>query len=146
MPLEKGKYPDVSLSYVSLSCNHCTNPVCAQACPASAITKREKDGLMVVDREQCLGKDGCEMFCRQACPYDVPQFGIEEDAKMEMCTLCPDRLAASKKPICVDACPMRALDAGPIEELRKKYGNIKEVEGFAHSSETMPSIIFKPRY
>jgi anaerobic dimethyl sulfoxide reductase subunit B (iron-sulfur subunit) len=144
--LEKGLFPDVTLSYVSLSCNHCENPACADACPAGAIAKRDEDGIMAVDREQCLGNGNCDMFCKQACPYDVPQFGVEEDAKMQLCTLCRDRLAQQKKPACVDACPMRALDAGPIDELKKKYGDIKEVEGFSCSKETNPSITFKSRY
>jgi anaerobic dimethyl sulfoxide reductase subunit B (iron-sulfur subunit) len=63
-----------------------------------------------------------------------------------MCTLCLDRAVEHKKPICVEACPMRALDAGPLEELKAHYGNIQGVEGFTYSKKTKPSIIFKPRY
>jgi anaerobic dimethyl sulfoxide reductase subunit B (iron-sulfur subunit) len=146
IPLEKGTYPDVTLSYVSLSCNHCERPLCSEACPAGAITKREEDGIMVVDQAQCLGKDMCEMFCKKACPYEVPQFGTEENAKMQMCTLCLDRFLENKKPICIDACPVRALDAGPIDELMRKYGELKDVEGFVCSLKTNPSIVFKKRY
>ena len=40
---------------------------------------------------------------------------------------------------------MQALDAGPIEELRAKYGDVKEAEGFVYSEELMASTIFKPR-
>jgi anaerobic dimethyl sulfoxide reductase subunit B (iron-sulfur subunit) len=46
----------------------------------------------------------------------------------------------------VDSCPVRALDAGPIDELNKRYGSIKEVPGFTCSAKTKPSILFKPRY
>jgi hypothetical protein len=38
---------------------------------------------------------------------------------------------------------MRALDAGPIKELKTKYGDIKTAEGFAYSEKVGPSIIFK---
>jgi anaerobic dimethyl sulfoxide reductase subunit B (iron-sulfur subunit) len=76
----------------------------------------------------------------------VPQFGEEEEAKMQMCTFCLDRLAANKKPVCVEACPLRALDAGPLDELRKRYDTTPETEGFKYSKKTEPSIIFKPRY
>ena len=86
------------------------------------------------------------MFCKEACPYDAPQFGEAENSKMQLCTLCVDRLADNKNPVCVDACPMRALDFGPIDELKKKYGEINEAPGFVHSKQTKPSIIFKPRY
>ena len=37
--------------HVSMSCNHCEVPVCAEACPSGAITKRP-DGIVIVDQEQ----------------------------------------------------------------------------------------------
>lgn len=143
---EWGAYPKVFLSYLSLSCNQCERPACAKACPSDTITKREENGIVLVDREKCPGNDTCKMLCKKACPYSVPQFGDEEGAKMQMCNFCLDRLVENKKPICVNACPMRALDAGSINELKEKYGDLKEAEGFTHSKKTKPSIIFKPRY
>jgi anaerobic dimethyl sulfoxide reductase subunit B (iron-sulfur subunit) len=143
---ERGTYPAVFLSYLSLSCNHCEQPACAQACPAGAIAKRAEDGIVGVDREACLGNAACETLCKKACPYSVPQFGEEEGARMQMCTFCLDRVLIHKKPICVEACPMRALDAGPLKELQENYGGIKKIEGFTYSNKTKPSIIFKPRY
>jgi len=143
---EWGRYPDVFLSYLSLSCNHCTSPACAQACPANAITKRADDGIIVVNGDLCLGNATCNTLCKKACPYSIPQFGEEEGAKMQMCTFCLDRVAADKKPICVEACPMRALDAGPLDELIKQYGETGEAAGFVYSQRTKPSIIIKPRY
>ena len=145
-PLEWGTYPEVRLSYLSLSCNHCERPACAKACPVAAITKRGKDGIVVVEREKCLGNIACEVRCKKACPYSIPQFGPEEGARMQMCTFCLDRVDANKKPICVDACPMRALDTGPLDELKEKYRNLQEAEGFDYSQKTRPSIIVKPRY
>ncbi len=142
--VEKGQYPDLSVAFLSTACYHCLEPTCASACPVNAITKRELDGIVVVDRETCLGRDNCDM-CRQACPYDAPQFGAEENAKMQKCHFCLDRLEENKKPACVDACPTLALDAGPIEELRAKYGDVREAEGFVYSEELVPSIVFKPK-
>ena len=40
---------------------------------------------------------------------------------------------------------MRALDTGPLEELRAKYGNVKEAEGFSYSEKSKPAIVFKPK-
>ncbi|MEI6126938.1 MAG: 4Fe-4S dicluster domain-containing protein [Pseudomonadota bacterium] len=145
VPCERGTYPGVYLSYVSLSCNHCEHPACAKACPAEAIAKREQDGIMVVDRQQCRGGEQCGL-CKEACPYGIPQFSREQDNKMQMCTFCIDRLAEGKKPVCVDACPMRALDAGPMDGLRKHYGASNQADGFTYAAETNPSIIIKPRY
>jgi len=146
IPLEQGTYPDVRLSYISLSCCHCKTPACKEACPVEAISKREEDGIIVVNSDECLGKDSCKMFCKEACPYDAPQFGEDKNSKMHLCTLCADRLADNKNPVCVDACPMRALDFGPMDELQEKYGEVKEAPGFLFLKKTGPSILFKSRY
>ena len=100
---------------------------------------------MVVDREVCLGNTECGMFCKDACPYSAPQFGAEEGAKIQMCHLCVDRWSEGKRPICIDSCPMRALDAGPLDELQAKYGDIREVVGFTYVRENKPSVVFKAR-
>lgn len=142
--VEKGKYPDLFVASLFTSCYHCLEPACVKVCPVNAITKRQPDGIVVVDREACLGKDNCQL-CLDSCPYDVPQFGSEENARMQKCDLCLERRAENKKPICVDACPMRAMDAGAIEELRAKYGDIREAEGFVYAYQLTPSITFKPR-
>ena len=142
--IERGKYPDLSVAFLSTACYHCTEPACVKACPVDAIEKREKDGVMMVNAGACLGKSDCRL-CQEACPYQIPQFGAEDNAKMQMCSFCHDRLAENKKPICVDACPMRALDSGPVDKLIARYGEIKEAEGFVYSTETCPSIIFKPK-
>jgi len=143
LTLEKGKYPNLFVSFLRISCYHCLEPACVSACSANAITKRKQDGVVIVDKEKCLGQK-CGL-CLESCPYNAPQFRDEADAKMEKCDFCIERLAGSKKPICVDACPMRALDAGPMEELQIKYGNIREAEGFVYSNCCIPSIIFKPK-
>jgi anaerobic dimethyl sulfoxide reductase subunit B (iron-sulfur subunit) len=75
----------------------------------------------------------------------MPRFGEEENAKMQMCNFCLDRLAESKDPICVGACPTRSLYAGPLTELTAQYGSVQEAEGFTYSGETRPSVIFKPK-
>ncbi len=139
--LEKGKYPNVSVSFMFLTCYHCAEPLCISACPVDAIAKSKENGIVEVDTEKCLGKDACAL-CRQACPYGAPQFGAEENAKMQKCNFCVDRLMENKEPICVAACPLRALDARPLDNLKARYGSGKEAEGFVYSLETKPSIIF----
>ena len=143
--IENGKYPYPRVVNLSLSCLHCTDAPCIEACPVDAIIKREEDGIVSVDREKCLGADDCAMFCKDVCPYDAPQFGDEENAKMQKCDFCLERWVERKKPICVDACPLRALDTGLLDELKAKYGDITEVEGFTYSTEAKPSVVFRPK-
>jgi anaerobic dimethyl sulfoxide reductase subunit B len=142
--IEKGRYPNLFVAFLPLTCNHCLNPACVSVCPVNAITKRAEDGIVTVDRETCLGKDQCGL-CLQACPYGAPQFGVEENARMQKCDLCLDRLREGKKPICVISCPMQAIDTGPIDELRAKYGDVRETESFTYSEELAPAVIFKPK-
>ena len=142
---ENGKFPDVFVSYMVAPCYHCLDPVCIPACPTHAISKRDEDGIVVVDVEACLGNEECDIKCLKACPYDTPQFGPEPGAKMRKCNFCLDRWSDNKLPVCVEACPTRALDAGPLDELKAKYGDIQEAEGFVYSNRTKPSVVFKQK-
>jgi len=142
---ERGKFPDVFVSYLISPCYQCLDSVCVPACPVDAISKREEDGVVVVDSQACLGKEECDVKCLKACPYDVPQFGPEPGSKMRKCSFCLDRWIGKKLPVCVEACPTRALDAGPLDELEANYGNIRRAEGFTYSERSKPAVVFKPK-
>jgi anaerobic dimethyl sulfoxide reductase subunit B (iron-sulfur subunit) len=142
---EQGKFPDVFVSYMISPCWHCLDPVCAAACPVKAITKRPEDGIVVVDGEACLGNTECDEKCRKACPYGAPQFGPEPGAKMRKCNYCLDRHLEGRLPTCVEACPTRAMDAGPFEDLERKYGAEKEADQFRYSTRTKPAVVLKPK-
>ncbi|MCP4749790.1 MAG: 4Fe-4S dicluster domain-containing protein, partial [Proteobacteria bacterium] len=129
--IEKGSYPSIFVVFLPSTCYHCQNPDCESVCPTGSITKREEDGIVTVDRETCDGFEECGL-CLESCPYEAPQFEAE-DAAMQKCDLCVDRWAAGKKPACVSSCPLLAMDAGPMDELQAKYGDLKETEGFTYS-------------
>ena len=141
---EKGVYPEVSVSFLSISCHHCEDAPCVSACQVEAISKREADGIVVADSDNCLGKDSCG-DCARACPYGAVQFSEEMDAPMQKCDLCLERWSEEKKPVCVKSCPMRALDAGPLHELESKYETVSDVSGFEIIEGTKPSIVFKKK-
>ena len=132
------------MSFLIRCCYHCAEPECVEACPVQAIKKRKEDGIVIVDREACIGKDNSSL-CLDACLYDASQFVAEGNAKMQNCEFCNDRLEVGKNQICVDSCPMRALDSGPIDALKARYGDISEADGFVFSAKLRPSIIFKPK-
>lgn len=45
--------------YVSISCNHCENPICIRSCPTTAMHKDE-NGIVSVDYDKCVGCRYCE--------------------------------------------------------------------------------------
>ena len=140
--IEVGKFPNVFVSHLSLSCMHCIQPKCVPACPNNAVIKRGTDGIVVVDHASCMSKCG---LCLDACPYQSPQFGDSTVEVMQKCDLCLDRIIEKMKPICVEACPLRALDVGPMEELERMYGTARTAIGFSDSKNTEPCIVFNPR-
>ncbi|MFW9872519.1 MAG: FAD-dependent oxidoreductase [Candidatus Thorarchaeota archaeon] len=97
----------------------------------------------VAEAERCLNCAG--HLCKDVCPYSAPQFVKEEKARMQKCNYCVDRFDIGKQPICVEACYARALDSGTLEELKTKYGDIRESAGFTYSFSVKPSIVFRPK-
>ncbi len=143
--IEKGRFPDLSVSFLFTTCFHCADAPCIRACPVDAISNKKVDRIVMVDREVCVGGEECRFACLKACPYNAPQFGSEPNARMQKCDLCLDRWAEGKKPICVGSCLMRALDAGPLDELKDRYGDVQDAEGFVYSKKAKPSVVLKPR-
>ena len=123
---------------VSVACMHCENPACVNVCPAGAMTKRA-DGVVLVNQDQCIG---CR-FCEWACPYGAPQFD-EHKGVMTKCTFCEDLLAKGENPACVDACPLRAIEFGELDQLRAKYGMLAAVEPLPDSALTKPALVITP--
>lgn len=138
---EEGRFPDVSVSHISFSCNHCQHPPCIESCPENAIHKRPDDGVVLIDEKKCIGCHACE----DACPYAAIQFRPGNDSKAEKCTFCNDRLAGKEPPICVAACPMRALDFGPFDELSKRPGIAGRVVHLPDCSWAKPALIVKTK-
>ncbi|MBT7094507.1 MAG: 4Fe-4S binding protein [Bacteroidetes bacterium] len=123
-----------------VTCNHCKNAPCVQACPTQATFKRE-DGIVIMDFHRCIG---CR-FCMAACPYgsrsfnfrDPRPFIAETDSAfptrskgvVEKCNLCAERLAKGETPYCVEASEGAIL----IGDLEDPESEIREVlrENFA---------------
>lgn len=130
--------PNVFSYYTSISCNHCENPICVEVCPTTAMQQGE-DGVVTVDSGKCVG---CR-YCEWACPYSAPQFNADL-GYMTKCDLCADYRETGQDPACVSACPARALDWGPINELREKYGNTDAVAPLPDPSITRPNLVITP--
>jgi Fe-S-cluster-containing dehydrogenase component len=96
-------------------CFHCAKPWCVSVCPTGAMIRREKDGIVYVNKELCVGCKSCIVVC----PWHFPQVD-ETSGKIVKCDYCMDRVDAGLKPACVAACSVHALSFGkPNEDAAK---------------------------
>ncbi len=141
---QKGKYPNLQIRWLFLSCFHCADPPCVRICPTKAIQKRTEDGIVTVDQSRCPGKEECGALCLKACAYDAPKFMGKPGAKMEKCDGCLDKLKMGQDPYCVAACPLQALGFAPITLWESMPGAVKAVEGFNYLASAGPAVAFRP--
>ena len=107
----EGEYPDATMHIVPMLCMHCENPPCVEACPTEGATYKREDGIVVVDKEKCIG---CK-YCMMACPYGVRSWSPSENV-VEKCTLCGQLTAAGEQPKCVAACCGSARFYGDLDD------------------------------
>lgn len=107
---QDGSYPKVKWRFLPVLCNHCDNPPCVKACPVPGATFKREDGLVLVDKEKCMGCD----YCVTACPYDARY--VWEDKKADKCDFCLHLLEQDSLPACVRACMGKARYIGDIND------------------------------
>lgn len=136
---EAGAYPNTVMYHASVSCNHCESPACVANCPTGAMFKSE-DGPVLHDDAVCIG---CKT-CIASCPYEAPQYDTDNDLIIK-CDSCMALREAGMNPVCVDACVARALDFGPVDELKAKYGDglVSDVACLPSSDITTPGLFVK---
>ncbi|MDZ4251813.1 MAG: 4Fe-4S dicluster domain-containing protein [Sulfuritalea sp.] len=134
---DASKTPNVGVTFVPMPCMHCGQPACMAACPVGAITKRKEDGIVLINKDKCIG---CR-YCAWACPYGAPQFNAEAKI-MEKCTLCVHRVEKGLQPACVNTCPAKVRFFGELNELTMvmKERRAKGVAINVGGADTKPSV------
>ncbi|HET8577842.1 MAG TPA: 4Fe-4S dicluster domain-containing protein [Methylomirabilota bacterium] len=95
--------------FVPKLCNHCAHPPCVQVCPVVATFSTE-DGVVLVDKERCIG---CR-YCIQACPYGM-RYLHPKTKTADKCTFCYHRVVKGLLPACVEVCPTQARIFGDLK-------------------------------
>lgn len=101
--------PDGKEFFVPKMCNHCADSPCTQVCPVGA-TFITPDGVVLIDKEYCIG---CR-YCIQACPYGCRFFNPKTNTA-EKCTLCYHRITKGLTTACCEACPTGARQLADLK-------------------------------
>ncbi len=83
-----------------VSCRHCKDPKCVDACMAAALIYDKEKGMVEHDQMRCVG---CWM-CVMVCPYSAIRPNIKTKIPVR-CDKCKDK----DEPACVKACPTGAI-------------------------------------
>ena len=131
MDTPQGEWPNLTMSYLPVGCQHCKNPACVKVCPVGATYKDKDTGVVRQDYDKCIG---CRM-CMAACPYTgVRSYNWEEPKHIighqtgsldvpphqkhvvKKCTLCWHKIAKGQQPECTITCPERARTFGDFDD------------------------------
>jgi len=106
-----GEFPNSHYFYMPRICNHCTHPACLEACPRKAITKRDEDGIVLIDEDRCKGY----RFCQEACPYKKIYYN-EMEGVSQKCIFCFPRIDEGVTTACSRQCPGRVRFVGYLDD------------------------------
>lgn len=100
------------ITMTAITCRLCADAPCITACPRDALSRSERNGVILVDEDKC---DGCG-WCIEACDFGA--IVLDPQAKrVDICDLCQD---LPEGPRCIQFCPKDALVVGTPETLRQQ--------------------------
>ena len=111
-----GTFPNVEKYWLPSQCQQCENPACVHVCPTAASYRDPETGMVLINKEKCIG---CQ-FCAMSCPYGV-RYLNEEERVVEKCTLCEQQIAQGELPQCVTNCVGMAKWFGDLDEGIKSF-------------------------
>ncbi|MBI5366198.1 MAG: 4Fe-4S dicluster domain-containing protein, partial [Planctomycetes bacterium] len=159
------------VGFMPMLCQHCDNAPCETVCPVLA-TVHSSEGLNMQIYNRCVGT----RYCANNCPYKVRRFNwfdyahadlvqnlalnpdvtVRTRGVMEKCSLCVQRIAASRatakgegrsiadgevKPACAQSCPAEALVFGNLNDPRSRIAKLAQD---ARSYHVLPEIGTRP--
>jgi Fe-S-cluster-containing dehydrogenase component len=128
-----------SIATAPTVCMHCSDPTCAEVCPADAI-KQDEDGIVHTSlKPRCVACSNCVL----ACPFGVPKMMVRLEQMMK-CDMCYDRTSEGKKPMCATVCPSQALSFVTAEEIALRRERPVNEFRFGHQTITTKVFMMAP--
>lgn len=131
-----GDYPQLTMEWWPVMCQHCEDAPCIDDCPTYAIHQRA-DGMVEIDAELCIG---CQN-CGAACPYDAISFDAASGTA-DKCNMCDHGNGADPRPMCVETCPTRAIafvDAAALPTAVQEWRPGRSVDLLNEDAGTRPT-------
>ena len=115
----QGSFPNLTQHWLPTMCHHCLDAPCVTACPTTALWRRDDDGVVMLDKDKCIGCSRCE----EVCPYEALSF--DDDAgTADKCNMCEHRLKKGEGPACALVCPTRAIHHGDIHDPNSRVSQL----------------------
>lgn len=140
---EEGKYPHAKRHFFPKHCNNCADPPCVLPCPVNA-TYKSADGIIVINRDLCIGCGRCVKGCPYGARYLHPNVAVKNDARphaklpelsgknlkelkvADKCDYCSHRLAqGAEEPACVRNCAGKARVFGDLNDPNSDIAKLK---------------------
>ena len=117
---------DRRIEFIPVLCNQCNNPACVRACPTKATYKDQRNGIVMVDKQKCIG---CKT-CMAACPNNGRYYN-EETKSVDKCDFCFDTRLSKGGTLtaCAEACPAKVRIFGDLSDQRSEvYKRVHNIE------------------
>lgn len=159
MDTAQGRYPNVKMQYLTLACQHCSDPPCVKSCPTGATEKRA-DGVVTQEYKQCIGCRLCVMACpygnvrafNEETPRHVLEFAVgdegvppQQKGTVSKCTFCVQRLDRGLLPNCIEVCPAKARHFGDLGDERSEVSKLLRTRQYTQllsNKGTRPGVYF----
>lgn len=146
---DAGEYPKAKRYFLPKICNQCDDPPCIVPCPVRGATYKREDGVVMVNRDLCIGCGRCVGACPYGARFLHPHIPVKNDPKpfaknvsevkgkkakdlrvVDKCDYCSHRLAEGiEEPACVRNCVGKARFFGdlsdPNSEVSKLTASVK---------------------
>ena len=141
---DAGEYPKAKRYFFPKICNQCDEPPCILPCPVKGATYKREDGVVMVNRDLCIGCGRCVGACPYGARFLHPHITVKNDPSkyakdvpevkgkkakdlrvVDKCDYCSHRLAEGiEEPACVRNCVGKARYFGDASDSQSEVSKL----------------------